>query len=151
MRTNEHVKLRNLRLPEFENNKKLEQLDALIFDKKCRYDIILGANFLQKTGIDVLYSKGVIQWLDSEIPLRDPYKAENRELLAMADSIEVQYEDSFIGENWLDSYLAMPILDAKYEKADLPKLVSEMKHLNTRQKADVLELLEKHKNFLTEH
>jgi hypothetical protein len=33
--------------------------------------VILGADFLNKTGIDVKYSTGTIEWFDSELPLYD--------------------------------------------------------------------------------
>jgi hypothetical protein len=48
------VVLRNLRLPELDKNRNVDQQKALIFDAdSCRYDVILGAEFLSKTGIDV--------------------------------------------------------------------------------------------------
>ena len=39
---------------------------------------------------------------------------------------------------------ANPVLDAKYDKANLPDIVSKMKHLNQNQKADILKVLQKH-------
>jgi hypothetical protein len=40
----------------------LDQQKALVFDAdSCRYDVILGADFLSKTGIDVKYSTGTIE------------------------------------------------------------------------------------------
>ena len=65
----------------------------------------------------------------------------------MAETIEVQHEDAFLGEEWIDNFLANPILDAKYDKADLPQIVSEMKHLDSKQKADLLLILQKHKKL----
>ncbi len=44
----------NLRLPELDKNRNIEQQKALIFESEnCKYDVILGADFLTKTGIDV--------------------------------------------------------------------------------------------------
>jgi hypothetical protein len=66
------VMLRNLRLPELDENRNVDQQKALIFDAdSCRYDVILGADFLSKTGIDVKYSTGTIEWFDNELPMRD--------------------------------------------------------------------------------
>ncbi len=63
--------LRNLRLPEFDKNRNVDQQKALIFDAdSCRYDVILGADFLSKAGIDVKYSTGTIEWFDNELPMR---------------------------------------------------------------------------------
>ncbi len=53
--------LHNLRLPELDKNHNVGQQKALVFDaNSCRYDVILGADFLSKTGIDVKYSTGTI-------------------------------------------------------------------------------------------
>jgi hypothetical protein len=51
------VVLRNLRLPELDKNCNIDHLKALIFDaESCKYDVILGADFPSKIGIDVKYS-----------------------------------------------------------------------------------------------
>jgi len=48
------VVMRNLRLPECDRNRNVEQQKALIFESEtCKYDVILGADFLTKTGIDI--------------------------------------------------------------------------------------------------
>jgi hypothetical protein len=66
------VVLRNLMLPELDKNRNVDQQKALVFDTdSCRYDVILGANFLNKTEIDVKYSTGTIEWFDNELSLHD--------------------------------------------------------------------------------
>ena len=71
--TSEMVAMRNLRLPELDKNRNVDQQKALVFESKtCKYNVILGANFLTKTGIDVKYSTRTIEWFDNELPLRDP-------------------------------------------------------------------------------
>jgi hypothetical protein len=61
------VVLRNLRLPELDKNCNVDQQKALVFDADyCRYDVILGADFLSKTGIDVKYSTGTIEWFEND-------------------------------------------------------------------------------------
>ena len=70
--SSEMVVLRNLRLSELDKNHNVDQQKALIFDAdSCRYDVILGADFLSRTGIDVKYSTGTIEWFDNELPLRN--------------------------------------------------------------------------------
>jgi len=55
------VIMRNLRLPELDKNRNIEQHKALIFESEnCKYDVILGADFLTKNGIDVKYSTNTI-------------------------------------------------------------------------------------------
>ena len=62
MVSGEKVILRDIRLPEFENNRVINEQNALLFDKKIRYDIIFGSNFMAKTGIDVMYSTKTVNW-----------------------------------------------------------------------------------------
>jgi len=62
------VVMHNLRLPEFDKNRNVEQQKALIFESEtCKYDVILGADYLTKTGIDVKYSTGTIEWFKNEL------------------------------------------------------------------------------------
>ncbi len=86
--------LRNLRLPELEKNRNVDQQKALIFDADpCRYDVILGADFLIKTGIDVKYSIGTIEWFDNALPLHDTRYLQTKDFLAMTETIEIQLDD----------------------------------------------------------
>ena len=90
------VVLCNLRLPELDKNRNVDQQKALIFDAdSCRYDVILGADFLSKAGIDVKYSTGTIEWFDNELPLHDTCYLQSKDFLAMAETIEIQLEDDF--------------------------------------------------------
>ncbi len=53
------VVIRSLRLPELDKNRNIYQQKGLIFESEtCKYDVILGADFLTKTGIDVKHSTG---------------------------------------------------------------------------------------------
>ncbi len=49
------VVIRNLRLPELDKNRNVEQQKALIFESDtCRYDVILGADLLTKTKMELM-------------------------------------------------------------------------------------------------
>jgi hypothetical protein len=88
--SSEMVVLRNLRLLELDKNCNIDQQKALIFDTDtCKYDVILGADFLSKTGIDVKYSTGTIEWFDDELPLHDTHTLQNKDFSSMADMIEI--------------------------------------------------------------
>ena len=57
------VVMLNLRLPELDKNRNIDQLKALIFESEtCQFDMILGADCMTKTGIDVKCNTGTIQW-----------------------------------------------------------------------------------------
>jgi hypothetical protein len=85
----EMVVLCNLRLPELDKNRNIDQQKALIFNAdSCNYDLILGADSLSITGIDVKYSTETIEWFDNELPLRDTRTLQSKDFLAMADIID---------------------------------------------------------------
>jgi hypothetical protein len=140
------VVLLNLRLPEIDKNRNVDQQKALIFDADpCRYDVILGADFLSKTGVDVKYSTGTIEWFDNELPLRDTRYIQSKDFLAMAETIEIQLEDNFFGMDWYDpTCCASEILDAKYEKVLVDDVIDQLDHLNAQQKNDLKRVLNEH-------
>jgi hypothetical protein len=55
----QEVITQDIRLPEFDKNRRINQQKVLVFDNdNVKYDIILGTNFLPKTGIKLNYSEG---------------------------------------------------------------------------------------------
>jgi hypothetical protein len=64
--------MRKIRLPKFNKKPVVEEQKALVFDRQCKYDVIFGADFVSKTGIDIKYSSGIIEWFDNELPMHDP-------------------------------------------------------------------------------
>jgi hypothetical protein len=57
----EMLVMRKIRLPEFGKKRVVEEQKALVFDGQCKYDVIFGADFLSKTGIDIKYSSGITE------------------------------------------------------------------------------------------
>ncbi len=55
------VLMRKIRLPKFDKNCIVEEQKALVFDGQCKYNVIFGADFLSKTGIDIKYSLVIIE------------------------------------------------------------------------------------------
>ena len=97
----------DLRLSEFDKNRRIDEQKALIFDGKCRYDVILGADFLTKLGIDINYSTGTMHWFENVRPMREPWKLDNSEYNTMDSAYDIQHDDELIWEDWLDSYLTL--------------------------------------------
>jgi hypothetical protein len=92
-----------IRLPEFDKNCVVEEQKALVFDEQCKYNVIFGADFLSKTGIDIKYSSGIIEWFNNELPMRNPHHLDNKEYLAMAKILEVQCKaEQLFGMDWYD-------------------------------------------------
>jgi hypothetical protein len=134
----EVVKMQDIRLPEFDKNRRINQQKVIVFDNdNVKYGIILGTNFLSKTGINLNYSEGNIEWFDCSIPLCPPGGLDSKEFNAMEDMFHLQVKDRIFGEDWLECF-ATEILDAKYDKTDVAEVVKGLTHLNAHQKADLL-------------
>ena len=142
----EVVIMRNLRLPEFDKNRNVDQQKALVFQSEtCKYDVILGADFLTKTGIDVKYSTGTMEWFNSELPLCNPHLLKPKDFEAMACIVEIQQEEELFGMDWYDpTCYAIEILDAKYEKVEVDEVTNQLTHLNLQQKEDLKQVLKEH-------
>ncbi len=141
-KTQEVITMRDLRLPKFDKNRRINQQKVLVFDNdNVKYDIILGIDFLSKTEIKLNYSEGSMEWFDCSIPLCPPGGLNSKEFNAMEDIVHIQVEDEIFGEYWLECF-ATEILDAKYEKTDVAEVVKGLTHLNVHQKADLLQVLQ---------
>ena len=65
LKTQKVVTMQDIRLPEFDKNRHINQHKVLVFENNnIKYDIILGTNFLSKTGIKLNYSEGNMEWFD---------------------------------------------------------------------------------------
>jgi hypothetical protein len=137
--TKEMVVMRNLRLPELDKNHVVDQQKALVFDGSCKYDVILGADFLSKTGIDIKYSTGVIEWFDSGLPMWEPHQLDSKEYIAMMDIMEVQREaEDIFGMDWYNpTCYASEILDAKYGQESTDDVAEQLTHLTASQQHDM--------------
>ncbi len=113
-----------------------------MFDNdNVKYNIVLGTNFLSKTGIKLNYSDGNMEWFDCSIPLCPPGGLDSNEFDTIDNMFHIQVEDEIFGEDWLECF-ATEILDAKYERTDVAQVMKELTHLNAHQKADFLQVLQ---------
>jgi hypothetical protein len=135
LKMQEAITMQDLRLPKFDKNRRINQQKVLVFDNNnIKYDIILGTNFLSKTGIKVNYSEENMEWFDCSIPLHPPGGLDLNKFDAMEDMLHIQVKDKLFGEDWLKCF-ATEILEAKYEKADEVEAVKGLTHLNAHQKS----------------
>eukprot|EP00804_Cyclotella_cryptica_P013076 CCRYP_002363-RA/>CCRYP_002363-RA protein AED:0.38 eAED:0.38 QI:0/-1/0/1/-1/1/1/0/217 len=142
LQAQEAVTLRDLRLPEFDKNRRISQQKALVLDyDHIRYDVILGTNFPSKTGNKLNYLDGKMEWFDYSRPLQPPGGLDLKDFDAMEDMFFIQAEDELFDKDWLSCY-ATDILDAKYEWADVAEVVDKQTHLNAHHKKDPLQVLQ---------
>jgi hypothetical protein len=86
LKTQEVVRMHDLRLPEFDKNRHINQQKVLVFDNdNVKYNIILGTNFHSKTGIKLNYSEGNMECFDCSIPLHPPGGLGSKEFNVMED------------------------------------------------------------------
>ena len=61
--------LRGMRLPAFDKNRVISEHEFQVFDTDCRYDIILGGDFLKKIGINLKQETLEMEWCGNTIPM----------------------------------------------------------------------------------
>ena len=108
METKRFVSLDTLILPEFDRSLKVEQHWAYVFDGPCKYDLILGRDFLGPAGIILDFLNSTMKWCNLTVPMKHP----NTSNAAM-------YGEHFERYFWddMDSF-ASHILESKYEEVD---------------------------------
>jgi hypothetical protein len=137
LKTQAVITMQDIRLPELDKSRCINQQNVLVFDNNnIKYDIILGTNVLSKTGIKLNYSEGNMEWFDCSIPLRPPGGLDSKEFNTMEDMFLIQVNDKIFDEDWLECF-ATEILDAKHERTDVAEVVKGLTHLNAHQKADL--------------
>ena len=90
----------------------------------CCYDLILGGEFLQKTGININYTECQIEWLDAQLPLRNAHEFHKEYKTFLVDMLCAQEEEEWFRDDFIKS-LATTILDATYNKVDLDKVIND--------------------------
>ena len=139
METKRFVSLDTLMLPEFDRSLKVEQQWAYVFDGPCKYDLILGRDFLGPTGITLDFLNSTMKWCNRTVPMKNP-NTSNAQM----------YGEHFEQYLWdeIDSF-ASQILESKYEEVDPVQVAREQKHLTKDQQDDLAKLFSKYKRLFS--
>ena len=139
------VLLGNIRFQEFNRNITIDKHPALIVDGDgLRYDVIFGADFLDKLGFIFDYDNHVVTWMGHELPLRDIHQFFSTSYFhELFLPLEIDQENDHIGETYMDSY-ATRIMDAKYEQANIDDVAFGQTQLSLDQRRDLHAILSKH-------
>ncbi len=132
--TNDRV-INQFMFPEF-HGKRTVSHSLKVCDQPMGYDMIIGRDLLQDLGITINYNDLHIEWDGAAVPLKSRDVTRN-ELAYAEDSPCVREAAERIKR----------ILDAKYEPADLDKVVAESTHLDKEERRALQALLEKHKTL----
>ena len=138
MTVTDTVTLRQIKLPEFDKNRTIDECKVLVFDAPCQYDVLIGADLLKKLGMKLDYENGIVEWLGNTVPMRDSRLIGTTEYKHMLDSFYLQEEEElFEYESYMDYYIssgydhayAEEILDAKYDQVDIEEVIQGQTHL----------------------
>lgn len=101
-----------------------------------QYDMILGRDLLRELGMVIDFSQQTVTWDDMSVPMK-PEDASQEQHFNISDSKQVDEATMRIKD----------ILDAKYEKADLDKVVASCTNLDNQQQQELKAILTKHEGL----
>jgi len=119
--TNKQAKIL-LKLPEFFENR-VVTYHVHVTENTSNYDMIMGRDMLKALGIQISFGTDSVTWDEVSIPMK-PFNARIETDYHIDDSVAVKDATKRMKQ----------ILDAKYEPADLDKVVAQSDHLTTNQR-----------------
>jgi len=132
-------------LPEFSQSKlfELEPDVKIVKEDEVKYDLIVGVQTMAAWGVVLDFKKQELTIDEQTISLRQPESLGKKRLL-----LNTYREATEPAATKEETERVTRILDAKYEAADLPKIVAEnCAHLDESQQAKLLELLQRHEEM----
>jgi len=129
----------SLTFPEYSGNKRLQlKPDIMEFDRKDydpQFDLIIGTETMKKLGIVLDFGREMIMIDQIDLPMRRLKELQKPNIRFQT------YKNTEPVSTAELTKRAIRILDAKYEKADLPAIVEKCDHLEKNQKDMLLEVL----------
>ena len=163
--SNESITLKNVILPEFHRTRRLDALQAKIFDQSCCYDMILGRDLMNDLGIVLNFESKSMEWDKAIVAMREhPTNASNISvatnlLLEAIDGGLENNDSTFVLDQPSDlhyqannanpeGYKSRTISTSLYEPADLQDIVNKCTYLLPHQRQQLYQMLQKfHKLF----
>ena len=124
---NSHVTLRDIILPEFGRSLKIESLHACVFDADCKYDIIVGRDFMAPNNFDIKFSTQSMEWYDCVVPMKPAL---------LPDLYHLDFDNDVDDDDPFDCF-PTEILPSKYEKVDVQTVVDQQTHLSPVQQTQL--------------
>ena len=162
--SNESITLKNVLLPEFYRTRRLDTLQAKIFDQSCRYDTILGRDLMNDLGIVLNFESKSMEWDKAIVAMREhPKKASNTSvatnlLLEAIDGGLDNNDSTFVLDQPSDlhyqannanpeGYKSRTISTSLNEPADLQDIVNKCTYLQPHQRQQLYQMLQKFHKF----
>ena len=157
---NESVMLKNVLLPEFHRTRRLDTLQAKIFDQTCRYDMILSRDLMNDLGIVLNFESKSMEWDKAIVAMREhPKNASNTSfatnlLLEAIDGGLDTNDSTFVLDEPSDlhyqannanpeGYKSRTISTSLHEPADLQDIVNKCNYLLPHQQQQLYQMLQK--------
>ena len=102
------VEMKGIWLPAFDKHRVIAEHQFHVFEGDCHYNVILGGDFLEKIGMNLLYKTLEIEWLGNVLPMETIDKPDR--VAAHMEQYLAQLEFESTGIE-LDNYLSSPILE----------------------------------------
>jgi hypothetical protein len=106
---------------------------------KENYDLILGKDFQQEFGIDILNSQLMLRWNGIDVPMRNYGELASR--AKNTNALTTLHPAHELDPTGGMQKRVTRILDAHYEKADLKKVVQAQTHLSDEEKLGLAKVL----------
>ncbi len=127
----------------------VDEHPVLVVDStSLNYDIIFGANFLDKFGITLDYDNDLGCWMEYTIPLCNTNDFFHTQLLPLSHCTNWDRTWRWLPWHFLCGLICNHILDAKYEQVNVHNIAFDQCHLLLDQQWDLFNILSKHKNYL---
>lgn len=133
-------------LPEFSDKKIIHWKFSLTESKDLGYDMIVGRDLMIELKINLSFDKRMVTWEDISIPMRDFHRLKKWKLSKYELKTIIREMKEPIAAQEATNRM-IKILDSKYEKANLQKIVEGATHLNQREKDLLYKLLKKYEEI----
>jgi hypothetical protein len=135
------VYMKDIVMPDFVRTRHIDGITAHVFGAAdCRYDVILGRDYLSNIGLILNFQDYTVIWDDITRPMH-PAKLV---MQSTSDELrEVLWDDWISGQQLkiANELFSTTIHDADYKAVDVKEVVDACIHLNTSQQRDLLNLL----------
>jgi hypothetical protein len=140
--TTKEATIRTHRLLELSSRRVLSRVKVQVTNQLGPYDFIFGRDYLTRFGIDLLFSRQVIEWDGISMPMREQgYWTQGRMEATQAAIIENTDYNLPTNDAHETSYL-QEILESHYEKQDLVAVANAQTHLTSDQQQQLLTILQ---------
>ena len=138
------IEIDECRLPEFDQSKRIDgKQQAFVMEGECRYDMIMGHDFLHKVEMNLDFKNKVSQWMGKTIAMRSS-KSVATVLDQFYEAAEAELEE--LDHDDQEQQVA-EILDAQYQKVNVRAVADEQTHLTSQQRDDLYRVLLKHERL----